>query len=90
MVNIHPEMVIKIQSFTDSRGTSSYNDKLSLKRAQATFKYLVGKGVESSRISEYKGYGEQNLTNNCDDASNCTEEQHQLNRRTQFIVIKKE
>ena len=90
MLNVHPKMVIKIQSFTDSRGTSSYNDKLSLKRAQATFKYLVSNGVESSRISESQGYGEKNLINNCDDASKCSEEQHQLNRRTQFIVIKEE
>jgi outer membrane protein OmpA-like peptidoglycan-associated protein/tetratricopeptide (TPR) repeat protein len=87
MMNTYPDMVIKIESHTDSRGTSEYNDYLSKERADATYKYLISKGVKPSRITEYKGYGEQKLVNNCDGTVNCTEEQHQLNRRTQFIVI---
>lgn len=88
MVNKYPEMVIRIESHTDSRGPAAYNNILSNKRANATYNYLIAKGVSSSRIIEYKGYGEQNLTNGCDGTKRCTEAQHQLNRRTNFIVIK--
>ena len=90
MMNIYPSMVIKIESHTDYRGSSEYNNKLSLDRANATYKYLVDKGVDPARITEYKGYGEQKLANDCDGTINCTEAQHQLNRRTQFIVVKME
>ncbi|MDO5980696.1 OmpA family protein [Flavivirga spongiicola] len=90
MMNIYPNMIIKIESHTDSRGSSEYNNKLSLDRAKATYKYLIDKGVNPDRITEYKGSGEQKLLNNCDGTINCTEEEHQLNRRTQFIVIKME
>ncbi len=90
MMNTYPSMVIKIESHTDSRGSSEYNNKLSLDRANATYKYLVDKGVDPARITEYKGYGEQKLANDCDNTINCTEEQHQANRRTQFIVVKME
>lgn len=88
MVNKYPEMIIRIESHTDSRGPAVYNNILSNKRANATYNYLIAQGVNSSRIIEYKGYGEQNLTNDCDGTKRCTEAQHQLNRRTNFIVIK--
>ena len=88
MMNTYPNMVIKIESHTDSRGTAKYNDGLSVERANATYKYLVNKGVDPARIVEYKGYGEQKLVNGCNGTIRCTEAQHQLNRRTQFIVIK--
>lgn len=88
MVNKYPEMTIKIESHTDSRGPSAYNDILSTRRANSTYEYLVSKGVSPSRILEYKGYGEQRLTNGCDGTIRCTEAQHKLNRRTNFIVIK--
>lgn len=88
MMNVYPRMVIKIESHTDSRGTSDYNVILSEERAHATYKYLVNKGVDPARISEYRGYGEQKLTNGCDGTKTCTEAQHELNRRTQFIVIR--
>ncbi len=90
MMNTYPSMVIKIESHTDSRGSSEYNNKLSVDRANATYKYLVDKGVDPTRITEYKGYGEQKLANDCDGTAYCTEEQHQSNRRTQFIVVKME
>lgn len=90
MMNKYPSMVIKIESHTDSRGTSAYNEKLSKERATATYKYLIANGVEASRITQYDGFGEQKLTNGCDGTKNCTEAQHQLNRRTQFIVVKME
>ena len=83
-------MVIKIESHTDSRGLHEYNDLLSIERANSTYKYLISKGVNPERITEHKGYGERKLTNECDGSINCKEEQHQLNRRTQFIVVKME
>lgn len=90
MTNTYPSMVIKIESHTDSRGSSKYNDTLSNKRANATYNYLVSKGIDASRITNHKGYGEQQLLNDCGDTSNCTEAQHQQNRRTQIIVVQME
>ncbi|SFZ91466.1 WD40-like Beta Propeller Repeat [Flaviramulus basaltis] len=90
MVNKYPNMTIKIESYTDSRGPSEYNEKLSKERAIVAYKYLVDHGVNPERITEYKGFGEQNLVNKCDGTIRCTEKEHQQNRRTQFIVIKME
>lgn len=90
MNNEYPNMVIRIESHTDSRGTISYNDRLSIDRANATYEYLVANGVASKRITEHKGFGERQLTNGCEDRAKCEENDHQLNRRTQFIVVKME
>ncbi|MEL0456228.1 OmpA family protein [Flavobacteriaceae bacterium SZ-1-7] len=90
MQNDYPEMVIRIESHTDSRGNLSYNDKLSIDRANATYDYLISKGIDPARITEHQGFGERRLTNGCEDGVNCEEEQHQLNRRTQFIVVQME
>lgn len=90
MVNQYPDMVIRIESHTDSRGSLSYNDKLSIDRANSTYEYLVAHGVASERITAHEGFGERRLTNGCDGSEDCEEEAHQLNRRTQFIVIKME
>lgn len=90
MTNDYPDMVIRIESHTDSRGALTYNDKLSIDRANSTYKYLVSKGIKPARITEHKGYGERRLTNGCEDGENCEEADHQLNRRTQFIVVKME
>jgi outer membrane protein OmpA-like peptidoglycan-associated protein len=80
-------MTIKIESHSDSRGSAAYNKLLSSKRAQATYDYLVYKGVHAERILEFKGYGEEQLVNGCDGSIRCTEDEHQLNRRTNFMVI---
>ena len=88
MTNTYPDMIIRIESHTDSRGTMAFNDWLSQERAKATFEYLISKGVDASRITKYEGFGERQLTNGCDGSINCTEKEHQLNRRTEFIVIK--
>ncbi|NNC51255.1 MAG: OmpA family protein [Flaviramulus sp.] len=86
----YPEMVIRIEAHTDSRGTFEYNDILSTNRAKSTYNYLTSQGVNPANITEYKGYGERRLINECADGVACSEEQHQLNRRTQFIVVKME
>lgn len=90
MLNNYPEMVIRIESHTDSRGDLTYNDKLSIDRANSTYEYLISKGIDPVRITEHEGFGERRLTNGCQDGSKCEEEAHQLNRRTQFIVVKME
>ena len=86
----YPEMVIRIEAHTDSRGTTEYNDRLSYNRAKSTYNYLISKGINPSNIESYKGYGERKLMNECADGVVCEEAKHQLNRRTQFIVVKME
>lgn len=81
----YPQLVIHIESHTDSRAPFKYNERLSEKRAQSTLKWLVDKGIDKKRLSA-KGYGERQLTNQCSDGVDCTEEEHQLNRRSMFII----
>jgi outer membrane protein OmpA-like peptidoglycan-associated protein/tetratricopeptide (TPR) repeat protein len=81
----YPELVIHIESHTDSRATKRYNDRLSEKRAQSTMKWLIDQGIDRKRLSA-KGYGETQLVNRCSDGVECTEEEHQLNRRSMFII----
>ncbi len=81
-----PTMVISARSHTDSRGRDSYNLSLSDRRAQSTVAYIINKGVDPSRISG-KGYGETELVNECANGVECSDEDHQLNRRSEFIVI---
>ncbi|WP_248723553.1 OmpA family protein [Seonamhaeicola sp. ML3] len=84
----YPNMVIKIESHTDSRNTHEYNLDLSDRRAKSTRDYIISQGIEASRIESAKGYGETQLINNCSDGVSCSEEDHQLNRRSEFIIIK--
>ena len=90
VMNNHPEMVIKIESHTDSRGSASYNRSLSDRRAKSTRDYIYSRGFAKNRIESAIGYGEANLLNHCDDAhrNKCTEEEHQLNRRSYFYIVK--
>ncbi len=81
----YPELIIHIESHTDSRGNDSYNEALSEKRAQSTLNWLVKKGIDRDRLSA-KGYGENRLVNECSNGVKCTEEEHQLNRRSMFII----
>ncbi|HEU4788157.1 MAG TPA: OmpA family protein [Flavobacterium sp.] len=82
----YPEMKIEVRSHTDSRQTAKYNDKLSDKRAKATVDWLVKNGVNSVRLIG-NGYGESQLVNHCSDGVKCTEEEHQANRRSEFIIV---
>ena len=85
----HPEMVIKIESHTDSRGSKNYNRSLSDRRAKSTRNYLYTRGISKDRIQSAIGFGEDTLLNHCDDANRykCTEEEHQLNRRSYFYIV---
>ncbi|MBG43566.1 MAG: flagellar motor protein MotB [Aequorivita sp.] len=81
----YPELIIHIESHTDSRGNDNYNMALSERRAQSTLKWLVGKGIDANRLTA-KGYGESQLVNQCSNGVPCTSEEHQLNRRSMFII----
>lgn len=86
----NPAMVIKIESHTDSRATRGYNRVLSDNRAKSTRNYLISRGITRDRIESAIGYGEDRLLNHCNDAnsSKCSEEEHQLNRRSYFYIVK--
>lgn len=82
----NPGATMRLESHTDSRGNDALNLKLSQQRAAAVVKYLVERGIEKSKI-EAKGYGETVLLNKCGNGVYCTEEEHQLNRRTQIKIV---
>ena len=82
----YPSLRIKANSHTDSRGPDAYNLWLSQKRAEATVNYMISKGIDESRLVG-QGYGETRLINDCDDGVRCTRAQHQLNRRSEFIIL---
>ncbi|MCI2229317.1 OmpA family protein [Polaribacter sp. MSW13] len=94
IMNKYPKLVIRSSSHTDARGKDTYNEALSDKRAKSTVEYIISKGINPIRITG-KGFGERQLTNNCVDNNKhtnrvkCTKDQHQENRRTEFVVIKK-
>lgn len=81
----NPTMKIDIRSHTDSHQTRFYNEALSDRRAQATVKWFIKNGINPSRLTG-RGYGESQLLNGCFDGVKCTEEQHQVNRRSEFII----
>jgi len=83
----YPDMVIKIESHTDSRGSAVYNKYLSGKRATSTKDYIISKGIAPERIQSAIGYGEEKLLNECDGSVACTEQNHYLNRRSEFIIV---
>jgi peptidoglycan-associated lipoprotein len=82
----NPDIRIELGSHTDSRADDKYNDQLSQKRAESAVNYIVSKGISKERITA-KGYGERQLVNGCGNKVKCTEEQHQVNRRTEFKVV---
>ena len=82
----YPQMRIDVRSHTDSRKPAQYNQKLSQERADATRAWLIKKGIAPSRLTA-TGYGESKLVNECADGIKCSEEQHQANRRSEFIII---
>ncbi len=81
----NPTIIIELGSHTDSRGSDSYNLKLSQSRATNAVKYIVSKGIEKNRITA-KGYGETKLVNKCKNGVTCSEAEHQENRRTDFTI----
>src|SRR5690606_3798644 len=83
----NPTVVLKIGSHADSRGAEVYNRGLSEKRVKQTLDYLIQKkGIAASRLSG-EGFGETQLTNECDNDTYCPESKHKLNRRSEFEVV---
>lgn len=90
IMNKYPNMVVELGSHTDCRGSRAYNEKLSDKRAKASAAYIKTRISDPDRIYG-KGYGESRLLNGCECEggvkSDCSEEEHAMNRRTEFKVI---
>lgn len=87
VMRAHPNMVIKIESHTDSRGGDRYNIKLSDRRAKSTQEYLYSREIAKERIESAIGYGETQLVNECSNGVPCSKEKHQENRRSKFIIL---
>ncbi len=85
-MNEYPSVKIDVRSHTDSRGKDSYNLALSKRRNKSTIKYIIERGISENRLTG-RGYGETQHVNECSNRVKCSEEQHQLNRRSEFIVV---
>jgi len=85
-LNQYPDVEIELSSHTDSRGGSRYNKKLSQKRAENAVGYLVRKGIAANRMVP-RGYGEEAIRNHCTNGKDCTEDEHQYNRRTEVKIM---
>lgn len=83
----NPTLTIQITSHTDSRGMDTYNLWLSERRLRRTIDYLISIGIDGPRL-EGSAYGEEQLTNECDDNVPCSESKHRKNRRSQFSIVK--
>jgi hypothetical protein len=86
VLNENPQLRVLMFSHTDSRGKTNYNLKLSDRRAKSVIKFLGSDGIATNRM-KYKAFGESKLVNECEDGIECSEEEHQLNRRTEFVIM---
>jgi outer membrane protein OmpA-like peptidoglycan-associated protein/tetratricopeptide (TPR) repeat protein len=86
LMNDYPDMKVELSSHTDCRNTSDYNEKLSQRRSESAVSYIINSGIAKTRIVA-KGYGETKLINRCADGVQCSEEEHQQNRRTEFMIV---
>ena len=83
----YPNVKLDVRSHTDSRGNNTYNLTLSNSRTKSVLDYIINVGsIDKSRLTG-KGYGKTELTNKCSNGVKCSEEEHQANRRSDFIVI---
>lgn len=82
----NPEIKVDVRSHTDSRASDSYNIGLSSRRAKSTVEYLISRGIDKNRLTG-RGYGETQLVNWCSNGIDCSEAEHQENRRSEFIVV---
>lgn len=82
----YPSLKIQVNSHTDSRGKDAYNLWLSQKRAESTVAYMVSNGISKERL-EGEGFGETKLVNDCGNNSKCSATEHELNRRSEFIIL---
>lgn len=87
MTKTYPDMIIKLEAHTDPIGSHVYNDKLSEARAKSTYEYLIANGVPIEHIISYKGFGKRMPVNSCTDQKDCSAEELELNRRTEFPIL---
>jgi len=83
----YPTLKIDVRSHTDSRGNDNYNLALSERRNKSTINYIINNGGVSSERLTGKGYGESATVNKCSNGVKCTKEEHEANRRSEFIVV---
>ncbi|OZV68983.1 OmpA family protein [Winogradskyella aurantia] len=81
----YPRMEVQLGAHTDSRSSFEYNLELSKNRAQSALEYIISNGIEKSRLTAI-GYGKSRLLIDCGD--NCTENEHAINRRCEFVIVK--
>ncbi len=86
LMNTYPDMVIELSSHTDSQGVSKYNENLSQRRADSAKAWLVERGIATDRIQPV-GYGESVIINQCVNGVRCSDDEHRVNRRTEFKMI---
>ena len=86
VLKANTNLSIELSSHTDSRSSDSYNLSLSLKRAKAAVDYIISKGIAKVRLKAI-GYGETRLLNKCNNNTPCSEEEHAVNRRTEFKIV---
>lgn len=89
LMNKYPSLKIELGSHTDARGSDEYNEELSRKRAEASARYIQERIQDSTRIYG-KGYGETKLLNECMNGVECPDEDHEFNRRTEFLIDEKD
>lgn len=88
LMSQQPSIEIRIESHTDARADDNYNMELSQRRAISTKNYLIRQGIAKGRILSAQGFGETQLLNDCSNGVQCDEVQHQINRRSEFIIEK--
>ena len=84
LMNKYESIVLRAESHTDARGSATYNQKLSERRALTTAQYVISKGIAAKRITGV-GMGETTPVNDC--GTGCSEDEHQMNRRSEFIIL---
>lgn len=87
LMKTYPSMEVQLIAHTDSQGNDDYNLDLSVKRADSARRYLIQKGIEAFRVEAF-GHGEQDVRNHCINDVDCSDEEHQFNRRTEVKVIR--
>jgi outer membrane protein OmpA-like peptidoglycan-associated protein/tetratricopeptide (TPR) repeat protein len=91
IMNENPDIKIELGSHTDCRASKGYNKALSGRRATSSAEYIKSRITNPKRIYG-KGYGESKLVNDCgcegSVVSDCSDEEHQANRRTEFKIVK--
>ncbi len=87
IMRTYPDMKIELSAHTDAQGSEKYNQRLSRKRAEYAVWYLLKKGIKKSRMI-YKGFGESQIRNHCTNKIDCSDDEHEYNRRTMIRIIR--